>query len=786
MLLRNRSFAATAILALALGIGATSAIVSVIYGVLMKPLPYYEPDRLVRVYEENAAERLRNFPFSPADFLDYRKQNRVFTDMATFVRQDQQYSGERAERLIALRVSHELFQLFGVQPILGRSFTMEEESNSSATEVVIISHNVWQRLLDGDPHVIGRTIRLGDNPLRVVGVMPPDFEDLIAGQRLPRGEAVDVWLPFNMLGNPKGVPRAFHYCHTVARLKPGVKIEEAQAEMDTIAANLQAQYPDDKNWRIQLQPLQDDLVAKARPTLFLLAGAVGFVLLIACVNVANLLLVRAREREREMAIRSAIGAGQARLVQQMLTESVTLAVLGGALGLLFAWWGVRALAASGPEQVPRLSEIGLDARVVLVTAGTSLVCGVLFGLAPALAASTSLRRSRPRGMFVIAEVALTFVLLIGAGLLLRSYQALGREEPGFSPRGVLTMNTSLSYSKLIGARRYAAFYETFLEKLGALPGVTAAGASTALPWSGGPNIALFGIEGRPRPAGMGMHAEYELVSPDYFRAIGVPLLAGRWLTTADHFDAPKVALINKTLALRYWPSVEASLGQRIYTMQDVKTAESPVTIVGVVGDVKDTPTDAEAEPAFYWPFLQSPGFGNYVVLRASADAGLLIPAAREVVKQMGNDLSIQEIRPMEAVVAASVERQRFALEMVGLFAAVALMLALIGIYGVMAYTARQRAKEMAIRSALGASPLDMLQLMLGHGLRLVLGGLIAGILAAAGLTRVIAGMLYKVTATDPWTFAAVAAILMGVAGAACLGPARKVLQTDPIESLRHE
>jgi predicted permease len=785
VLLRNRGFTTVAIAALALGIGANSAIFSVIYGVLLKPLPYVEPERLVRVYENNPVERFQMFPLSPADFLDYRKENRVFQGIATYVRQDQQYGGERPERLVGARVSHGFFRLFGAEPMLGRAFTEEEEATSGATGVAIISHGAWMRLLGGDPRVLGRTIMLTGDPFRVVGVMPPGFEH-VGGYRLPPGEEVEVWLPFNKLESPRGVPRAFHYCNTIARLKPGVKIEEAEAEMNVIARRLEAQFPDDKDWRIQLKVLQDDLVGKTRPTLLILAGAVGFVLLIACVNVANLLLARAAARGREMAIRSAVGATRARLVRQMLTESVTLAALGGALGLLLAYWSVRALAVLGPEQVPRLHAISLDVRVVLVTAVTSVLAGVLFGLAPALAASTDLRRSRPRGVFVIVEIALTFVLLMGAGLLFRSFLSLERVDPGFNTRGVLTMNTALSYQKLVGARQYAAFYERFVESLAQLPGVTAAGASSNLPWTGANDSALFGIEGRPRPANLSMNGHYQFVSPEYLQAIGVPLLAGRWLTTSDHFDAPKVVLVNKTLALQYWPAVEASVGHRIYTMRDANTVDSPMTIVGVVGDVKDSPADAQAQAAFYVPFLQSPSFGNYIALRTTADAAALIPAVRQVAQQMGNDLSIQEIRPMEQMVEAAVATQRFALQMVGVFAVVALALALIGIYGVMSYAASRRAREIAIRTALGARRVDTLRLLLGQGVQLIVAGLIAGALAAAGLTRVLAGILYQVSATDPLTFAAVAAILAAVAIAACFEPARKALSGDPIKILRHE
>ena len=781
---RNRGFAATAIATLALGIGATSAIFSVVYCVLLKPLPYRDPGRLVRVYEQVPTERLGAFPLSPADFRDYRRQNRVFEGMAAYIRQDQQYGGDRPERLIGMRVSHGFFHLLGVEPQLGRAFTKEEESNPGPAETVVVSHNVWKRLLGGSPRAIGSTIRLSDSPFRVVGVMPPGFEQLSGGRRLPRGEAVDVWLPFNQLGMPR-VSRVAHYCHTVARLAPGTTIEQAQAEMNAIAAGLEAQYPDDANWRIQLKPLRDDLVSQARPTLLMLAGAVGFVLLIACVNVTNLLLARSAARQREMAVRAALGATRARLVRQLLTESVTLAGLGGALGLLVAWWGVRTLVAMGPEQVPRAGAIGLDARVVLVTAAASVFCGLLFGLAPALAAGTDARRGSPRGVFIVAEVALSFVLLTGAGLCIRSFIAIRGVEPGFHPRGVLTMNTALSVPKLVGARRYGAFYESFIEELTRLPGVSAAGAASSLPWTGATDNTLFGIKGRPGPASPALNARSLSVSPDYLRAIGVPLLAGRWLTIADHFDAPKVALVNKALALRYWPSAEACVGEQIYTRNPMDR-DGAMTIVGITGDVKDSPTDAQAPPTIYVPFLQNPSFGNYVVLRAAADPGALADAVREVARRMGNDFSIQEVRPMEDVVAAAVATERFAVQVVGLFAAVSLALTLIGVYGVISYTVSRRSREIAIRSAIGAQPADTLRLLLVQAAKPILAGVIVGGFASASLTRVLAGILYQVSARDPLTFTAVPLLLAVGALAACFMPARRALRLDPMAVLRSE
>jgi predicted permease len=783
MLLRNRGFTLVAVAALALGIGATSAIFSVISAVLLKPLPYRDPARLVRVYGNNATERFPNGPLSPADFLDYRARHGAFQDFATYARQDQQYGGEHPERLVGVRVSYGFFRLFGVAPALGRDFTREEESSGGPTQAAIISHNIWRRLFSGDPHVIGRTIRLTDVPMTIVGVMPAGFEQPGGGYRLQDGRTVDVWLPFDLLG-AKRPPRAFHYCNTIARLRPGVTIAQAEAGLNGIARGLEAIYPDDKGWRIALAPLQDDQTGKARPVLLVLAGTVGFVLLIACVNVANLLLARATSREREMALRAAIGAARSRLIRQMLTESVVLAAIGGALGLALAAWGVRALVALAPAQLPRVNNATVDLPVIVFTIACSFLTGLVFGIAPALrtsqtdfsealkegahAASSGLRHSRLRGAFVIAEVALAFVLLTGAGLLLRSFAAMMRIERGFDTREVMTMGASLSFPKLVGARRFAAFFERFLENVSRLPGVTAAGCSSNLPWSGSNDNAYFGIEGRSRDPGQ--YAHYQYCSPDYLHAIGVPLIAGRWLRTADHFDAPKVVLITRALALRYWPTVEASLGRRIYMGDDNKPGDL-LTIVGVTGDVKDSPTDAQPQPGLYLPFLQSPTLYNFVAVRAAGDPGALIASVRKVAEQMGNDLSIQEVRPLDDVAAAATASQRFTLLLVGLFAALALVLAVIGIYGVMAYAAGLRRHEIAIRMALGAGRWNVLGLLWMQGVWLILAGLLVGGAGAAMLTRVLQGTLYRVSATDPLTFVAVAAIEAAVAAAACLMPA---------------
>jgi predicted permease len=634
-LLRDWGFTATAVLALTLGIGATSAIFSVIYGVLLKPLPYSDPDALVRVYESNPSEHFELAPLSPGDFLDFLKQNRAFDSMATFNREDQQYGGEHPERLIALRVSYDYFRVFRVDPTLGRTFTEQEEDTPAPTNVAIISHNLWRRLFASDPQIIGKTIRLTDYPFQIIGVMPPGFEHMSKGYRLPRGERVDVWLPFSTLASQQ-TSRAFHYCHTIARLNSGVAIDRARAEINAISAGLQSLYPDDKNWRAKVEPMQTDMVSDVRLALLVLAGAVGFVLLVACGNVTNLLLARATVREREMTIRTAVGATRTRLIRQLLTESITLSGAAGILGILIAYVAVRVIAAAGPEQVPRLNEVSLNPWVILVTVGLSILAGVLSGVAPALAASKDFRRGRPRGVFVVAEVALTFVLLVGAGLLLRSFLALGQVDPGFNPSAVLTANTTLSYPKLLGARRYVNFYETFVEKLEQLPGVTAVGATSNLPWTGGNTDSWFAIEGRARPTEH-QHAHRLSVSPDYLRAMGIPLEAGRGFTLSDHFDAPKVVIVNKSFALQQWPSVQASIGQRVDILGEGGKTDSVLTIVGVAGDVKDSPTDLLPATVLYQPLLQAPTFRNNVALRASIPIDAMIPAVRQIAHAMGND-----------------------------------------------------------------------------------------------------------------------------------------------------
>jgi predicted permease len=786
LLLRNPGFTVIAVTALALGIGANSAVFTVVYNVMLKPLPYREPERLVRVYESNPGAHFPVFPLSPGNFVEYRALNHVFQDFAVFARQDQQFGGEHPERLVGVRISDGFFRALGSEPMLGRAFLPDEETRDGASTTAIISYNAWQRLFGGDRHIIGKSIRLSDSPFTIVGVMPAGFEQIGNGYRLTDGAAVDVWLPFNLLANPQRARRDTHYCNAVARLKPGIIRDAAEAEMNVIAAGLERQYAEDQGWRIRLMPLHDDVTGKGRPLLLLLAGAVGFVLLIACVNVANLLLARAAGREREMAVRTALGASRRRLLVQMFTESLTLSAAGGALGLLLGMWGVRALIALGPAQLPRLRSIEIDFRMFLFSAAVTVLTGLLFGLAPAWQVTRSSlnlslkSRHGVSGALVVAEVALAFVLLTGAGLLLRSFVAILRVEPGFETRQVLTLNTSLSYPKLVGARRYAAFYQRFLESLATLPGVAAVGASSTLPWTGANDNSVFEIEGRPPVPNMGRHAYYQFISPDYLRSIGVPLLAGRQLTKADHFDAPKVMLVNRTMALEYWPNLEACLGRRIQAFGDF------VTIVGVVGDVKDGPTEARPQPAFYIPFLQNPSFGTYITLRTTADAAILIPAVRRAAEQAGNDLSIQEIRPMEQLVAAAVSGQRFALQLVGLFAAMALLLALIGIYGVMSQAAGRRRREIAIRMALGANRGDTLGLLLRQGLALIGAGVIAGAVGARALTSVLGGLLYQVTPADPLTFGAAALVVTLVATGAILVPARRAMKVDAMQVLRQE
>lgn len=799
MLIKNPGFTAVAAITLALGVGANSAIFSVVNGVLLKSLPYKEPERLVRVFETNPT--FPKFPVSPANFLDYREHSQVFEDFATFYRSDLQLAeSDRPERLTAMQVSAGFFRLLGFEPVLGRDFQPSEEQEANS-RVVVLSHHFWQSHFSSDPQIIGRSVRLNGILFTIIGVMPAGLQHIGGDYHsLPHGENVDVWWPLSLdrVRNRRGS----HYLNAVARLKAGITKEQAETEMNVIAANLEQQYPNsNKEWRIKLIPLRQEIVGEVQPMLLVVGGAVGFVLLIACVNVANLLLARTTAREKEIAVRSALGAGRRRIIRQILTESMLIALLGGVFGLLLGIWGVRGLIALSPDKLPRLQMVGIDGRMFAFTLCMALLTGVIFGLAPALNVSKAnlnellkdssrgstggLRHRRLRGMLVIAEVSLAFVLLTGAGLLMRSFIYLQRVDPGFNPERVMTASLDMSYERYKDRSEMSRFFERLLERVQALPGVRSAGATTDLPWTGYDENTSFIIEGRTYPEGSEPHARYHSVTPDYFRTISVPLKAGRFLNEKDDAAAAKVLLINESMARRYWPD-EGAIGKRI-SFRSNPSEKDWTTVVGVVGDVKDTPSAAVAEPAFYWPLGQNIWQSEvFLAIRADIDPLALVEPVRREVLALDKDLAIADVNNLEQIAGAAVNGPRFALLLIGIFAVVALILAVVGIYGVISYSVGQRSHEIGVRMALGAQQSDVLKLVIRQGVILILIGVAIGATSSLALTRVMGSFLFGVSATDPPTFAIISLLLGGVALAACYIPARRAMKVDPMIALRSE
>jgi predicted permease len=785
-------FTVVAVLTLALGIGANSAIFSVINGVLLKPLPYHEPDRLVRVFTTFPA--FPEFPMNPHDFLDYREQNRVFDDFALYVRDDLQLAtAERPERLTGIRVSTGFFRLLGWQPLLGRAFTPNEELPGNEREV-ILSFGTWKSRFAGSFGVIGTTVNLSGRPFTIVGVMPPGLEH-VGGtyHSLPHGDNVDVWWPLT-LDRAHPERRGDHFLNGIARLKPGVSVEQAGTDMAIIARRLGELYGN-RDAGIKLVPLRQEIVGKTQPLLLVLLGAVGFVLLIACVNVANLLLARAAAREREIAIRAALGAGRMRLARQMLTECLVIAGLGGVLGLLLGIWGVDALVSLSAGKLPRVQMIGVDARMFAFTLAATVLTALLFGLTPALHASRAslsnslkeggrgstagLSSGRIRSVLVMAELALALVLLAGGGLLMRTFVNLERVSPGFDPHNVITMSLDLPEARYPNAKNAISFYRQLLERLEQQPGVRAAGVTSDLPWSGYDENTGFDLEGRSQAENDQNHARFHFASPNYFRAAGIPLIAGRFFSYRDNLDAPPVMLINQSLARLYWPNQDP-VGKRMNVW------DKKATIVGIVGDVKDSPAAADAEPSLYWPLLQHIQGELHLAVRSHSNPVALMSIVRRELAGMDRDLPIADVRLMDNVAATAVSGPRLALLLVGIFAALALVLATVGIYGVISYSVTQRVHEIGVRVALGAQLGDVLRLVVGQGMKLAGAGVAVGLIASLALHSVMKSLLYGVSATDPLTFVAVSLVLMLIAAVACYIPARRASRVDPVVALRYE
>ncbi|HEY6186742.1 MAG TPA: ABC transporter permease [Pyrinomonadaceae bacterium] len=803
MLAKSRAFTLVAVLALALGIGANTAIFSVINAVLLRELPYAQPERVVRVWGTNSQQSVPrgqgdyyDFNISPNDFIDWRAQNHVFESIAVFSSLGSVTLTGRDEpvRLRCPVVSTEFFTVLGVRPALGRFFLQEEEQQGKH-RVVVLSHATWQGRFNSDPNIVGQTLTLNGSSYTIVGVAPKEFEH----PRPNPATEPEMWRPLAL--QLEAVERNNHWLHAIARLKPNVTTAQAQAEMNLINAQLEQQYPDSNAGRgIRLSSLHEAMVGNVRSALGVLLGAVGFVLLIACANVANLLLARASVRQREMAIRAALGASRWRVVRQLLTESLLLALMGGVVGLLLALWTTDLLLKLGANEIPRLSEIRLDGWMLGFTALVTFVTGIIFGLVPAITSSktdlnVSLKeggrsdisqgRQNFRRLLVVSEVALSLVLLVGAGLMMKSFWRLQHVELGFNPENLLTMNIALPQTRYPDKSQAALFQEQLLERINALPGVTSAASVSILPLSGGNSCDGVMIEGRPpaNPSDVPC-VEVRDSSPDYFRTMGIPLIRGRGFDEHDRMDAPAVVVVNESFARRLFPG-EDPIGKRI---DHSAPGVTPVwrEIVGVVGDIRHFGLDTEPRPEFYEPQMQAPGWGTALVVRSDSDPASLAAAIRGQLHAMDKDLPIYNLKSMRELVSESVAEPRFRTLLLATFAAVALLLSATGLYGVMNYWVTQRTREIGVRMALGAQGGDVLRMVVGQGMALAGAGVAVGLIASYGLTRVINSLLFGVTATDPLTFTVVPLLLCAVAFVASYIPARRATRVDPMVALRYE
>ncbi|HEX4947282.1 MAG TPA: ABC transporter permease, partial [Blastocatellia bacterium] len=788
MLLKKPGFTAAALLALALGIGANTAIFSVINGVFLRPLPYHEPERLMMIWEK--LTRADQVELSPQDYLEYERRNQVFESIGAAEGANFNLTGgSEPVHVDGQATTASWFPLLGVNPLLGRTFTKEEDDADAP--VVVLSHRLWQSHFGGNPAILNQTIRLNNKNYTVIGVMPPEFHYPPPVRQTPIPS--DLWVP-RALVTEKNIYG--HNLKTIARLKPGVTYEQAKAAL--VLALQQRQQADPKDHAgISLNPiaLPAQVGSQIKLVVQVLSAAVLFVLLIACANVANLLLSFATARQKEFALRAALGAGRWRIVRQLLTESVLLALCGGGLGLLLAYWMLKAFRVFGAGQIPRLDEITLDNRVLLFSIALSLLTGIVFGLAPAWqAARTDLNQTlkeggrqtsggsqRLRHLLIVAEVALSLILLVGAGLLIKSFWRLQQVAPGFNPEQLLTFEIQLPFPKYAAAEARAAFAQSTMERIAVLPGVQSAAFISHPPFGSGLGLDSFRIEGKPESTSIAdaTLAGRRVITPDYFRAMEIPLQEGRVFTNADGTTAPRVAIISRTFATKYFAG-ENPLGHRI------RQRDEWFTIVGIVGEIKHTGLDAELTPHVYFPFAQAGQFRTRIVIRTSNDPLSYVNAVRQQMQAVDRDLPIYEVFTMNELIAQSIASRRFNLLLLGVFAGVALLLASIGIYGVMSYATAQRTNEIGIRMALGASRGAVYQLILGQGMRVVAIGLLTGLLGAFALTRWMETLLFEVRATDPLTYVVIAAVLAGVALFACFIPARRATKTDPMIALRYE
>jgi predicted permease len=794
----NPTFTLIAVIALTLGIGANTAIFSVVNAVLLRPLPYQNQQRIVAIQE--LGKDGKRVQVTPANFLDWRAQSNSYEHMAAIFERTANLAGENeAERINLAMTSANFFEVFSLQAERGRLFIAEDEQAGHAP-IVVLSHGLWQSRYGGDADIVGRSITLDGRIYTVAGVAP-------AGFQYPN--QTQAWIPpFKLvptLSETQDIERArgFGFLSAVALLKPEVGLGQAKAEMETITARLRQQYPETNNNRFNaVVSLHTHLVGETSEVLWLLLGAVGFVLLIACANVANLMLARATARQKEMAIRTALGASRWRVIRQLLTESLMLGLSGGVCGILLSWWGVDLLTRLLPKDFPRVQDIHLDFTVLGFTFVVSLLTGLIFGFAPAWqiskidvqealkesgrGAAGGLRRNRLRSLLVVAEVALSLVLLVGAGLLFRSFLQLQSVKAGFTPQQVLTMRLSPSGVNYQQDAQYSAYYNQVIQHIETLPGVEAVGVINTLPLSKGPTTGLR-FEGRPLlPRDQWPGVNYRSVSPNYYRALNIPIVAGRTFDERDTPSSPWVVMINQATADRDFAG-ENPVGKRI-NFGGIGPDNQPVwfEIVGVAANVRSLELNTEAQPEIYTATSQDPFSGMSFVIRTTVEPGSLTAAVRQAVQEVDRSQPMSDVRTMETIVSDSITQPRFNLVLLGIFGGLALILSAAGIYGVISYSATQRTQEIGIRMALGAQAKDVLKMVVKQGMVLISAGIALGIVASIFLTRLLAALLFGISPTDAMTFGAVALLLAGVALLACFVPALRAAKTDPMVALRYE
>jgi putative ABC transport system permease protein len=796
MLRKSPGLTCAAVVSLALGIGANTAIFGVVNSILLKSLPYKDPDRLVLLWGNLPAEGKNRSQVSATDVDDWRHQNSVFEDVTTYANWSATFTGGgEPERITGTQVGDGFFQIMRGTPLLGRTFLPEEQQDGK-DNVIVLGYGLWKGRFGGDKSVVGKTVTLGTKAYTVVGVMPEDFLTLPSNLVAPGQFYRPVAEPHDE------EERSSRHLRAIARLKPGVTVEQAQAEMNVIASRLEREHPaDNTGYGVRLVTLPEDTVGNLRPTLWTLFGAVVFVLLIACANVGNLLLARSTARRKEFAVRAALGAGRARIVRQLLTESVLLALAGGAVGLLFALWGTGIIGSLGAKVTPLLAGVAVDYRVLAFTALISVLAGVFFGLAPALqvsrpdlneslkeggrAGGAGERGERLRSALIVSEMALALVLLACAGLLIKSVVRLRAVDPGFKPERLLTADISLPESRYPDNASQAAFFERLAGRLETQPGVEAAGFTSVLPFGDNFDGRALAVEDRPRPRGQEISVDLYIETPDYLRAMQIPLVEGRAIDEHDAADTTPVALVNETMARGLWPG-ESAIGRRVKFPGSEKHPQPWRTVVGVVRDVKQYGLDRDDKMQLYLPEQQYPTSGMTVVMRTSSDPAGMTNALRGAVHEADKDLAVFDVATMDELLASSMALRRFSMLLLGVFACVAVLLAGVGIYGVISYSVTQRTREIGIRIALGAQRADVLLLVVRRGLLLACAGIALGLVGGLAVTRVMSGLLFGVGAKDPFTFAAVAALLALVALVACLVPARRATKVDPMVALRYE